>query len=131
MSFGNTSEEERKMKMLRSTEVDGTNIMLQVERAGYPWWLVVNRGTGEKGEVWTKIFDNEWEAVNLYDFLSLHFAHDHLKKIIGDEERYARVLKLLATLEEDRFFRQAVRAKNERLVESLLGGILEDSEMVA
>lgn len=119
------------MKMLRSTEVDGTNIMLQVERAGYPWWLVVNRGTGEKGEVWTKIFDNEWEAVNLYDFLSLHFAHDHLKKIIGDEERYERVLKLLATLEEDRFFRQAVRAKNERLVESLLGGILEDSEMVA
>jgi hypothetical protein len=118
------------MKMLQHAEIDGTQVTLHVENQGFPWWLVVNRGAGKDAEVWSRIFDNEWEALQLYDFLSLHFAHDHLKKIIGDEARYMRVLKLLATLEEDRFFRQAVRAKNERLVESLLGGILEDSETV-
>lgn len=114
--------------MLRQIEIDGTNLMLQVERKGWPWWLIVNRGAGETAECWSKIFDNEWEAVNVYDFLGLRFAHDHLKRIIGDEERYARLLHLLRELENDPFFCRAVKEKQERLVESLLGGILEESE---
>jgi hypothetical protein len=117
------------MKMLRHAEIDGTNLTLQVEHKGFPWWLVVNRGAGKDAEVWSKIFDNEWEALKVYDFLGLRFAHDHLRKIIGDEARYVRVLRLLADLEGDPFFRRAVRSKNqERLVESLLAGILEESE---
>jgi hypothetical protein len=119
------------MKMLRHSEIDGTNVTLQVERKGFPWWLVVSRGAGETAEVWTKIFDNEWEAVNVYDFLALRFGHDHLGRIIGDKARCQRVLKLLADLEADPFFRKAVRAKQDRLVESLLTGILEDSETAA
>jgi hypothetical protein len=115
--------------MLRQIEIDGMNFVLQVERKGWPWWLIVNRGAGETAECWSKIFDNEWEAVKVYDFLGLRFAHDYLRKIIGDEARFVRVLRLLADLEGDPFFRQAVRSKNqERLVESLLGGILEESE---
>lgn len=116
------------MKMLRHAEIDGTHLALQVERKGYPWWLVVNRGAGETAEVWTKIFDNEWEAVKVYDFLGLRFAHDYLKRIIGDEERYVRLLRLLGELQNDPFFCRAVKEKQERLVESLLGGILEESE---
>ena len=116
------------MRMLRQIEIDGMNFVLQVERKGFPWWLVISRGAGETAECWSKIFDNEWEAVRVYDYLGLHFAHDYLRKIIDDEERYARVLKLLGDLENDPFFRQAVRAKNDRLVESLLTGVLDDSE---
>jgi hypothetical protein len=119
------------MKMLRHAEIDGTSITLQVEHAGYPWWLIANRGTGENAEVWSRIFDNRPEAEKLYDFMAIHFAHDYLKRIIGDEERYLRMLKLLVDLQNDPFFCRAVKDKNERLVESLLGGILEDSEMVA
>jgi hypothetical protein len=117
--------------MLRQIEIDGMNLMLQVERKGWPWWLIVNRGAGETAECWSKIFDNEWEAVNVYDFLGLRFAHDYLERIIGDNARCQRVLKLLADLEADPFFRKAVRAKQDRLVESLLTGILEDSETAA
>ena len=120
------------MKMLRQAEIDGMNFTLQVERKGYPWWLVINRGVGETAEVWTKIFDNQFEAERVFDFLGMHFAHDYLKRIIGDEERYARVLKLLAELEDDPFFRGAVRAGNQgRLIEGLLTGILEESAAVA
>jgi hypothetical protein len=114
--------------MLRQIEIDGMNLILQVERKGWPWWLIVNRGAGETAECWSKIFDNEWEALEVYDFLGLRFAHDYLRKIIGDQERYVRVLRLLGELENDPFFCRAVRGKNERLVESLLAGILEDSE---
>jgi hypothetical protein len=116
------------MQMLKNAEIDGTNITLQVEYAGYPWWLILSRGAGNDAEVWSRIFDNRSEAEKLYDFMAMHFAHAHLKRMIGDEERYARLLKLLGDLEDDPFFRQAVRAKNDRLVESLLGGILEQSE---
>jgi hypothetical protein len=118
------------MKMLRQAEIDGTNVTLQVEHKGFPWWLVVSRGAGKNAEVWSKIFGNQFEAEKVYDFIGMRFAHDHLKRIIGDEERYARLLKLLGDLQNDPFFCQAVRGKNERLVESLWAGILEDSETV-
>jgi hypothetical protein len=116
------------MKMLRHAEIDGTNLALQVERKGFPWWLVVSRGAGETAEVWTKIYDNQFEAEKLYDFLGLRFARDYLKRIIGDEERSVRLLHLLGELENDPFFCRAVKEKQERLVESLLAGILEESE---
>ncbi len=114
--------------MLRQIEIDGMNLVLQVERKGHPWWLIVNRGAGENAEVWSKIFGNRFEAEKVFDFLGMRFAHDYLKKIIGDEERYVRLLKLLGDLENDPFFCRAVKEKQERLVESLLGGILEESE---
>jgi hypothetical protein len=117
------------MKMLQQAEIDGTNITLQVEHAGYPWWLVVNRGAGKNAEVWSRIFDNRPEAEKVYDFLATRFAHDYLKKVIGDDERYVRLLKLLVNLQNDPFFCRAVKAKNqERLIESLLSGILDESE---
>jgi hypothetical protein len=117
------------MKMLKKVEIDGTNITLQAAHSGYPWWLIVSRGARKDAEIWSKIFDNQFEAERVYDFLALRFAHDHLKRIIGDDERYARILKRLEELEDDPFFRLAVRNKNEHLIESLLGWILEQSEV--
>ncbi len=107
------------MKMLRHTEIDGTNITLQVEHAGYPpWWLIVNRGAGENGEMWSRIFDNHPEAVKLFDFLALRFAHGHLKKVIGDEERFARLMRLLADLESDPFFLQGCKGEKSGATDS-------------
>ena len=117
--------------MLRSTEIDGTNITLQVEHAGYLWWLIANRGAGKDAEIWSRVFDNRHAAEEAYDVLGLRFAHDYLKKVIGDDERYTRLMRLLGDLENDVFFRRAVHAKSERLIESLLGGILEESEEAA
>jgi hypothetical protein len=116
------------MIMLQHAEIDGTHVTLQVEHQGFPWWLVVNRGAGKSAEVWSRVFDNRPEAEKLYDFMAIHFAHDYLKRIIGDEERYARLLQLLVDLQNDPFFCRAVKEKQERLVESLLGSILEQSE---
>jgi hypothetical protein len=112
------------MRMIQQTEIDGEHITLQVEHAGFPWWLIVHRDK----EIWSKIFDSQFEAEQAFERVAMGLAHDHLKRTIGDDARYARVLKLLGALEDDPFFRQAVRAKNDRLVESLLGGILEQSE---
>jgi hypothetical protein len=119
------------MKMLRHTEIDGTNITLQVEHAGYPWWLIASRGAGKDGECWSKIFDNQPEAEKVYDVLALRFAHDYLKRVINDDDRFARMMRLLADLESDPFFCRAIKAGNQgRLIESLLSGILEESEEV-
>ena len=60
------------------------------------------RGRNRRGV--DKNFRQPIRGGEVYDFLGLRFAHDYLKRIIGDKERYARVLKLLAELEDESFF---------------------------
>lgn len=83
------------MIVLRSQEVNGIKLSLSVDNSGGPFWLIASRGVKPHGEVSTRVYDARADAEQAFSALEFNFLLDELQQVIGDDEVFVRVLKLL------------------------------------
>ena len=115
------------MIMLKHAEVGNVDIQLHAENAGQPFWLIVTKGR----EMTSKIFDDRAFAEGAFDAVAFQFAYDDLKTVIGDEDRFVRLLAGLNRAQRDADFVALVKAHDEAALEPALLRLLEESEAVA